>query len=309
MNRYIRQGIIVALIIGGGLLFRPQLTNLIAQLDKTPYQVRPAVWLIMAVLAGVGGIACLGAVRSVQITGSAFTWRSSLGSLSLWITAASAFAIPLLMLATADDPKTGPFMWLRVPRVIDLIVPLIVGIQAALLFSPDDEPVLELKLTYPRPFVWLAAERISVTLLVQIAIGLLGTVLALLLKNTDPIQNLVRWLPATVFLAGIGLRVTLATRQIVFGVLIVIGFWFVMWFYGDGMLAQHPFMWPLHLYMQPINFSTVLLGLTNTDYTLNRLMIVLLGIGLMLSAFSELRDEERLLTGAYAIRTQPAKGH
>lgn len=301
-RRYVRQVIVVALIATSLLIFRSGLEGLITQMDKAPYQVRPAVGLIMAALIGFGVLSGAAAVRSIQRTGKAFTWRASLRSLSLWITVGSAVAIPLLMLATIDDPHRGPFAWLHLPRVIDLIVPLMTGIQAALLFAPDDEPVLELKLSYPRPFVWLPAERIALTLLVQIGIGLLGTALAVLLKNIDPVQNIVRWLPATIFLAGAGLRVTLATRQMAFGVMIVIALWFVAWFFGDSILIQHPFLWPLHLYMQPINFSMAMFGLTSTEFILNRALIALLGIGLMLSAFSELRDEERLLTGTYARR-------
>ena len=67
----------------------------------------------------------------------------------------------------------------------EVVIPLIVGLHAALLFAPDDEPALELLLAAPRPPVYLIYERLAALIGLQ---GGLALVLSLLAVITTPGQ-------------------------------------------------------------------------------------------------------------------------
>ncbi len=257
---------------------------------------RPISWSLLLLLGGVTVWGVMHTVQTVQAQPGRFTWRMSARALGVLLAAASAFLTISLLLLTKADPSFIRFTELTPSQVVPLVVPLLGGIQAALLISLEDEPLLELSLSYPRPFAWLVAERLGVMFALQICIGLLGTLLGLSLSGegnllAGMVSASVRWLPPLIFLVGLGVRVTLSTRQNVFGAVLVIPAWFVMRFFGDVMLINWPFVWPLHLYLRPETLS-------GADYLLNRALVTLLGIGLTISGVNEVRNEEHVLTGA-----------
>ena len=69
----------------------------------------------------------------------------------------------------------------------EVVIPLIAGLHAALLFAPDDEPALELLLAAPRPPVYLIYERLAALIGLQ---GGLALVLSVLAVITSPGANL-----------------------------------------------------------------------------------------------------------------------
>jgi hypothetical protein len=99
---------------------------------------------------------------------------------------------------------------------------------------------------------------------------------------------LVRWLVAGIALAGIAVFTTQVTRQGVFGTLMVTLLWAASIYGGDGILKAWPWFWPFHVFLQPEKFG---LG----TYLLNRLALVLFGVGLFLLAMRFLGDEDRLM--------------
>jgi hypothetical protein len=66
--------------------------------------------------------------------------------------------------------------------------------------------------------------------------------------------------------------------------------WGSMLFGGDWLLRCWPFLWPLHVFLQPHRVSPIV-------YTLNRATLVLIGVVLVALALYLSRDEERMMIG------------
>lgn len=278
---------------GAVLLFtqKEAVDRLIRDLSASPMLVRPAIILVIAVLAGLTVFSAGQAWLTIRQYHNQFTWKASLRSISWILYLINISLIALGLLISLSPPNEGPLIGIATISVVEGVAPLVVGIQTALLFSPEDEPLLELKLAYPRPFMWVIFERLSVMLAIQTTISLCGIFATLLiLKDGDTAILILRWLAPTLFLVGIGLRVTLSTRQIVFGILMVIVFWIAYGLFGNQAVSQYPFLWPFHIFLQPERF-------TATDYLLNRLMIASIGVGLLIAAVHTLRNNEFVLTG------------
>ncbi len=171
-------------------------------------------------------------------------------------------------------------------RIVETVIPLMAGLQAAYLLSPEDEPSLEVLLACPRPPSWLLLERLSVALLLQALVALGGSLAAWSITGEDPALLLLRWIPPTLFMAGFGVWVTQVTRQGLMGVGLNLFLWTGLLLGGDLLLNRYPWLWPLHLYMQPSEY-----------YLLNRVSLSLLGLALLALALNRTRDEQRLLFG------------
>lgn len=178
--------------------------------------------------------------------------------------------------------------------VVEVIMPLALGIHAALLFAPDEEPALDLLLTYPRPMVWLILERVLFIILPHTGVLLVGSLLASWFAGgglETVLDVWVRCLPIALLLGGVGLCVTMNSRNATFGAFVVV----LMWFAAQGAIRSLavalPVLWPFHLYLP--NAAPV------TDfYWLNRALFALLGVGLLsLAATWLIRNPERLLLG------------
>lgn len=184
-------------------------------------------------------------------------------------------------------------------RLVELIVPLVLAVQTALVFSPDDEPALELLLAAPRPLWWLLLERLAVVVGVYVVLALGMTALLLWLKPlADPVVALLRWLPPAAFLGGLALLVTLRTRKAALGALLAGTAWFTLAFFHQYFAPGAPPLpiieavqnrvWPIHAYMQPEY-------MTQGAYWLNRALVTLIGTGLVGLAVWELRKAARWL--------------
>jgi hypothetical protein len=174
-------------------------------------------------------------------------------------------------------------------------------VVAAYLFSPEDEPPLEVLLASPRPIAWALFERLAVVFAVMGVLGLSGMGAAMAISGEGDVWiALTRWVPPALFFVGLGAYITQSSRQAAFGVAALVVIWFAMGFMGDGLLPGRaalppldiiqPFLWPAHVYLQPG-------ALGAGDYVLNRAVVALLGIGLMLLAARKLKDEEAVLLG------------
>ena len=90
------------------------------------------------------------------------------------------------------------------------------------------------------------------------------------------------------WLGGVAVFTTLLTRQGVLGALLVTVLWGGTLFGGDALLARWPFLWPVHVYLQPMAVSP-------TVYALNRVVLTLAGSALAVLGSRLTRDEERML--------------
>ncbi len=179
------------------------------------------------------------------------------------------------------------FMWVDLPHVLETLLVPIAALQAALLFSPEDEPALEVALAAPRPLAWTVLERLAVMFAWQ---GGAAVVLSLIAVNVtgEPLTQIVlRWLPPLLFFTSAALCLTFITRRAIFSVAIISLLWFVLNLLGDAIVARWPFAWPLSPYLQP----------DHVEYALNRWFVALAGLSLLVWAMTLLRDEERLLLG------------
>lgn len=219
-------------------------------------------------------------------------WRISqklIGRRPLLMTAAILGLLLLMNLLPDAFSQAG---MLRPVRLVESIVPLMVGLQAAFLFSPEDEPGLELLATAGRPLAWLPLERLLLLLMQLGGIAIVTSLIAAVLFPAAGVEmNLWhltgRWLLPALVLGSLALCGTLISRQGVVGAVWVVIVWWAMLFPADGLLAERPAFWPLHLYLQP----------GQPHYVANRLLWLAAGIGLLLLALRQLGDLERLLAG------------
>jgi hypothetical protein len=246
-------------------------------------------------------------MRTSPLPTTRFAWQSSIrfvGWLDSAITGLVLAAFIVAALGAQDEPRR--LMILTVARAVEAVIPLSLGIQAALAFSPDDEPALEVLLVCPRPLAWLLLERLTVILLPLMGLALIGTIAAAALSGeTNIALALMRWPAPTVFFGGVAVYVTLRSRQPSFSIAVVIIIWFITGFLGPALLPGQPtlkpldiiqpYVWIIHPYLQPHDLSVA-------DYTSNRVVLIAAGISLLLLALQSMRDEEKLLLGSQKSR-------
>lgn len=174
-------------------------------------------------------------------------------------------------------------------RVIEALLPLAVGVLAALLFAPEDEPAFEIQAASPRPLYYLVLERAGLLLALLGALALAGLLLArFALNGDDLLLGTLRWLPPSLFLAGLALAISVETRRSAFALLAVLLLWIGMSVGYHALLESYPFAYPFYLFYDPAQNNPALV-------TLNRLFLTLAGMALLLWACLRTGNEERLL--------------
>jgi len=207
-------------------------------------------------------------------------WRKTLRDLGIFPFLIGAIMIALLFIRSLLPP-------VPLNRVVEMCVPLAFGVQAALLLSPDDEPLLEITLASPRPLAWVLAERVVTMAAVLGGIALIGTAITVIRSpEYGSVPDLiVRWLPAALVLCSIGLSFTLAVHSSALSIVMVFILWLLMFFAATAITQMWPILWPVVMYPAP----------DSDGFTLNRIVVMLIGLALIVRAALLLRDEERLL--------------
>jgi hypothetical protein len=191
-------------------------------------------------------------------------------------------------LVLAASSRRGDALAAPTLRVVEVVVPLVFGLQSAFLLPPDGEPSIELLLASPRPVVWALCERIMVMTAVLGSIAVVGSLCEGWIERMNGLARIARWLVPCVSLGGAALFTTQLTRQGTFGALMATLLWGGMLFGFDAVLTRWPFLWPLHVYLQPG-------AVASHVYTINRVVLSLIGLGLTALAAYLLGDEERVL--------------
>jgi len=185
--------------------------------------------------------------------------------------------------------QTGMVNLVFTRRAIETIAPLAFAFQAAYLLGPDNEPALELLLSYPKSLPRLFWERMLLVGGMHAAVAFIATLVFTVFWHAEGFGlALARWVTAGIALGGIAIFTTQVTRQGVFGMLVTTLLWAASLYGGDRLLTVWPWFWPFHVYLQPGMVSAL-------TYLLNRLSLMTIGIGLTLLAVTLLKDEDRLL--------------
>ena len=215
--------------------------------------------------------------------------RINLKLVGWWPVAASTallavfFFIMIRSSVTGDETKTT-----YIRRAIETIVPFTFAVQAAFLFSPDNEPAIELLLACPVTLQRVFRQRFFLAAGMHLAVALAATLVFATVWGTENLAvSVIRWLAAGIALAGVAIFTTQVTRQGVFGTLLATLLAAASLYGGDELLKVWKWFWPFHVYLQPEKFG---LG----TYLLNRLAIFGIGVGLFLAAMKLLDDEDRL---------------
>jgi pimeloyl-ACP methyl ester carboxylesterase len=244
---------------------------------------RPVVAALSVALLGVLAWSAWRGLTDAHTVRPGRTWRMSLRLLGWWPASASAGAVVAAWVLNL--PGIAP---LEPQRVIETIVPLLAGVHAAFLFSPEDEPGLEVTLACSRPLAWTILERLTWLLALQGGVALIGSVVIVSVTGETLLVAVSRWIAPLLFFVGLGICLTLMTRQAVISVGLIVVLWCGLMLASDVLVRQWPFLWPLGLYLQP----------AETNYWLNRLFLSLCGLGLMRLALTYfIRDDERVLLG------------
>lgn len=274
--------LVLALLI---VVQTPKDTHL--KLDQTrPVIIGAAIILGSIGLWGMGTAVWAGLGGYKQIA-----WRMGLRSLGWFGVAGSMIGIILMI---AADPEIMPIA--GTTRAVESILPLVIGLQAAFLFSPDDEPCLEVLVACPRPISWLLIERLLLLFLLQTVVAVIAIILS---QQVGALQNwmivIARWVSPSLFLCGMGVYITLCSRNPAFGAAMTGLMWFAFSFLGSALLPGfltawpfnlvQPFLWSTHGYLQP---DAMLLS----DYWLNRIVVGSIGILLLMRSVFVLHDEE-----------------
>ena len=275
-------------------------------------------WARLAALAAaVLGLGCaaglgIGLIRMRR----QIAWRAALRR-NGWRPPALSAATIVILIAVTQYTRLPPSVrpMLTTDTVVEAVIPLAIAVQAALALSPHDEPSLELILAAPRPTHWVVLERTLVACALQAGVAAAGTGLILIVTG-GPAEwpAVVAWLPATLFLSGVSLFITLRSRQPAMGIIIATLVWFVTLVGRDVIVPAamggvpfpepldrlQPALWIVHPYLRP--------GLsTPADYWLNRVLLSGAGCGLFALALWQLRDAERLLLGLRPVRSRAAR--
>jgi hypothetical protein len=251
----------------------------------------PVAWGLVILCGTMAVFAARSTIRAVQAHPNRTTWRTT-ARLFGWLYVAGCAGLVALMLLASTASKGRGMEALTTLRVVESLVPLGIGVHAALMCSLDDEPGLEVFLAAPRPFAWIALERLAMAFVLYGLIAVTASVAALQIlgMNIDGLPIVMaRWLAPALFFVGLGPLVTFSSRNAAFGVSIVIAVWSAMTMGFDSLMARWAFLWPFHVYLQP--------GGAADSYALNRLVIGLLGVFFLVNAIRELRDEEHILLG------------
>lgn len=217
-----------------------------------------------------------------------FAWKvgAHMGS---WLPAWCAVIAVMGSLAIIKLSMVGPGDPTLATRLVAAIVPLGMGLQAALALSPESEPALELVLACPRPLAWALVERLLLATGVEAGIAAAGILTGSVLfgKMLLPEVFLSTFVPF-IFLMGVASFGTQTTRNGVYGMLLATLMWGGMLFGGDALLSRWPFLWPIHVYLQPQ-------AVPPTVYAINRTTLILAGLLLTIMAAFLTRDEERMI--------------
>ncbi|HEX2620315.1 MAG TPA: hypothetical protein VHL11_09215, partial [Phototrophicaceae bacterium] len=207
-------------------------------------QTRPVFQVLVVVLGGLA----LWQLVQVSVAGwnkrRWIAWKAALRTVG-WIPLVATAGTIVLTWLVGSNPENILSIAEHV-RVIESIVPIAIGLQAAFLFSPEDEPGLEVVMACPRPLTWLLLERLGMLLLLQAIIALAGTGLTVQLTHADLLTTLLRWTAPSLLFAGFAVFITLRSGNALFSLMITMCLWFVLGLFAEIFIPGVPIFYPFN---------------------------------------------------------------
>jgi hypothetical protein len=227
-----------------------------------------------------------------------FAWRASRRIVG-WEPAAWSLAVIVLLLVN-DRIGFISLALFEPRRIVETVIPLAMGLQAAFAFSPRDEPALEVILSAPRRLIWLLVERLAVIGFYQALAACIGMGIVFVYSGGHLVEAVARWVSPSIVFVGVAVYVTLVTNQAVVSVVLTILAWWAFGFLGDALVESGLPIWPLsemrpvvrafHVFLQPDACNAA-------DYLVNRVALVVVGLGWLALAFRLLGNTEHFLLG------------
>ena len=219
-------------------------------------------------------------------------WKTTFLRIGWWHYVLTIGLLALWLILTQTEWAERNYL-ISAVRTAEILIPLLAGMQAAYVFSPDDERPLEIMLAAPRPILWTIAERITAILGSYGAIGFATIFFIVATIDIGTVtfgDMLVRWLPPFIWFSGVGLYITMITRQGMFGSLMVLIIWGTSLLSSGDVPQKYLAIAPIMPYLRrgAANISDSL-------YTLNRFTLIATGLILAALALRLALDSERLL--------------
>jgi hypothetical protein len=187
---------------------------------------------------------------------------------------------------------------------LEIALPLMTGILAAGSFAGD--PALDILLSVPRPAYLTLTERLLIILSQCAVLGVSIQILAHQWNIALPIDGIKRfliWIPPVIFISGLGSTASLIRGRVMDGLVTTISVW---------MLAIFSTPWILmycqgdpqrdHCYASLASPLMTMVYPVDPEWTINRLVWLGLGIGLITLSLILSRREEHLVLGSKGER-------
>jgi hypothetical protein len=201
-----------------------------------------------------------------------------------WGSAAALAVAALIIWSQSDSPRQ------HFQLVCELLLPLVGAISAAYLFSPENDPPLELLYTCPCPVPVLLAARLA---WLGGIIMLPAIVVQVTILITQPplepghLWALIRvWVPPAIFLSGLGLLAAQLARSALAGVLAGAMVWTLQVLVLRKIFLAYRALQSFYLF---ITFA----GEPLEDVALNRWTLLLLGLVFIAAGLALARESER----------------
>lgn len=178
-------------------------------------------------------------------------------------------------------------------RLVEQAVPFLAAVMGAYSFAPDNEPSIELLLTYPRPLWHSVLERLSCMAAMLAVSSMVSGSFFLMLAGQLSLNNLAQLavvlVPSTFCTGTLSLAITIHTARGTVGLLFTLILCLTMAALPDELLAALPILrW---VYIFPFGRY----GLTWASWLVNRLTLIALGVLVSIGALHFTRNSERLL--------------
>lgn len=169
---------------------------------------------------------------------------------------------------------------------LEAITPLLAALMGAHIFAADNEPPIELLLTYPRPLWQIVLER-TVCMTIMLLFSSVTSAVIFLVVTGEPVLRIAEMVlalvPSSLFMGALALAMTLRTARGTAGLLVTLLVGLVLTFATQSLFSVLPALrW--------ISLLTIANETVGSDWLINRLALSFLGL---LACVSALRDAQR----------------